>query len=145
MLRWLSFASLAAIVVLTLAAKEDRALFGDCRAYPIVKSFTMNRITSNDSCTFGLPTFQCGGFCETTAELTPRPRVVLHSDGMYELIPRVNCKCCEPVESTMKTVLFPAGTISCEGSGLKWDKKLILHRIHDCTCRKCRSSLTVSG
>ena len=143
MARWILFAGLSAVVAL-IVAHEDRSYLGDCRAYPIMKSFTVDRITSNDSCTFSLPSFQCGGFCETKAEINSRG-VIRQPNGMYELVPRANCKCCEPIPSTMEEKTIPAGTLPCEGSELRWDKKIIVHSIGNCTCRKCRSSSVVWG
>ena len=139
MSRWLLFAGLAAVVALT-AGREDRSLFDDCRAYPVVKSFTANTKT-NDSCTFKLPFFQCGGYCLTTAEINSKG-VRRQPDGMYEIIPKVDCECCEPIKP--KKEFLPAGTIDCENSELKWDKDFTLTVFDQCICRRCRSPAVVS-
>lgn len=137
MSRWLLFAGLAAVASLTAGRDPPPRLYGDCRAYPVMKSFTANRITSNDSCTFRLPSFQCGGYCETTAEINSRG-VDLKEDGMYELMPMADCKCCEPIKPRKK--VLRAGTIPCDGNGLTWDKDFTLTIIKECTCRRCRPS-----
>ena len=137
MLRWVPFAAAAIFALTTLGgAREDRSLFNTCHLYPIVKTFTVRRIANNDSCIIQIPSFQCGGYCETETLFMKSHE----ENGMYELRPKSNgCKCCEGVNVT-KVTLAP-NTFDCRGSkNLKYDREVELQSIGGCTCLRCRSS-----
>ena len=143
MLRWVPFACLAAIFILTTlgGAREDRALFGTCHQYPVNKTFIMRRLADNNSCTFKIPTFQCGGYCET--ETLFMKSELNEETGMYELVSKSNgCKCCEGVFT--RRVPIPPNTLECEESkNIFYDGAIsVLHDgIGGCSCRRCRASI----
>ena len=146
---WLSLAILATVLLFTAAGgknKPSRLIHGTCRAYAITRSFTMTRSTSNDTsnntCTFSLPAFQCGGFCETFEQ----PKRVDKKGDVFELQMDEKCRCCEPIASGIFNVTIPANTLDCEENpGVKWDEEVVYRSVKGeaeryCTCRNCRSS-----
>lgn len=144
---WPLLAILAVIVAFVVAATPDREFHGSCRYYGIYKTFSMKRSTSNDTCTFKIPSFQCGGYCKTETSLTPKVKYSeIHNNGKYEVIAQEECKCCVPKKSKLQRLTIPAGTLPCqENSTLSWDKDVVIDSIGECTCQTCRSSVIVTG
>lgn len=142
MLYCVSFASLAVIVALTAAGRTDKSFYGTCTFYAVTKTFTLERATSNDTCTITLPSFQCGGFCETEVLFSSKA-VTLNDNGVYELGAESKCKCCEPVKSTMERTVIKAGNLPCKNNDLMYDKRIVLDIIKECHCRTCKSSVVL--
>ena len=158
MLRYgLSLASLATVVAFTEAAftvaagGSSKLVHGTCKPYRgyIVKTFTMARYTtndtelaSNDTCTVQVPTFQCGGFCETYAQATAG---LMNAYGVYELKFEESCKCCEAPKSEIREITVPPNTFKCqENPSVKWDKEIVYENVLFCACHTCRGTRTLA-
>jgi len=138
MFRWLSLASLVAIIVLTVGETETRMLYGSCKNVTAIKTFSQ-RLNNNDSCTFTVPFVHCIGFCETEAK--PNPKNVKHNAGAYELVLESRCECCQPDPSTTKRYTLPPGSFKCqENPELTWDREIKLDIAEGCYCLPCRPS-----
>ena len=146
---WLSLAILATVLLFTAAGGKDRPsrlIHGTCRAYAITRSFTMTRCTSNNTCIFSLPAFQCGGFCETFEQ----PKRVDKKGDVFALQMDEKCRCCEPIASGIINITIPANTLDCEKNpGVKWDEEVVYQSVkwdkeveRYCTCRICSQSVT---
>ena len=146
---WLSLAILATVLLLTAAGGKDRfdrLIHGTCRTYPVLRTFTMTRYTSkdmsNNTCTFSLPSFQCGGFCESYEQT----KGVVKIGDVFEMQMDKKCRCCEPIASGIINVTIPANTLDCEENpGVKWDEEVVYQSVKGvsryCTCRTCSSSV----
>ena len=139
---WLSLAIIATVLFTAADGKDklSRSIHGTCRTYAITRSFTMTRSTSNDTCTFNLESFQCGGFCKTYE----KPKRVAKRGDVYELrLHKKKCRCCEPIASEIINITIPANTLDCEENpGVKWDEEVVYLSMkgeadRGCTCRAC--------
>ena len=151
---WLSLANLVSVVAFIVAGagRLSKLVHGICKPYPIVKTFTMPRYTtndtevaSNDTCTIQIPAFQCGGFCETSAE--PSFKGLTYANGVYEMKFEEKCKCCEALKSGTIEIRVAPNTFECQGNpGVKWDKEIVYKSVSarsSCTCRTCRGTRTL--
>ena len=143
---WVSLASLAVLVAFTLAdGSPSRLLQRTCRAYPVSKTFTMTRYTTNDTgiarngtCTFAVPSFQCAGLCETYAQTSTRGAT--KTDDIYTLKFEEKCRCCEALKSGTQEIKVGPNTFECQEDGEKWDKEVVYESVLSCACRTCRGS-----
>ena len=149
---WLSLAILATVLLFTAAGGKDRPsrlIHGTCRTYAITRTFTMTRSTSNDTCTFSLPAFQCGGFCDSESTYEQQKKKLKQDGDVYQLRDwDEKCRCCEPIASGTVNITIPANTLDCEENpDLKWDEEIVYKSVKwfdevesFCTCRTCRGS-----
>ena len=152
---WLSLTIIATVLLFTAADGKERLsrlIHGSCRAYAITRKYTMTRSTSNDTsnntCTFNIPAFQCGGFCETYEQ----PKKVVQIGDVFELQQwERKCRCCEPIGSAILNVTIPANHVllTCEENPvMRWDEEVFYQSVKGeaekfCTCRTCRGSNTL--
>ena len=97
-------------------------------------------VASNDTCTFQVAAFQCGGFCETYAQATAG---FMNAYGVYELKFEERCKCCEALKSGIVEIRVPPNIFECQGNpGVKWDKEIVYKSVlpsqSSCACGNCK-------
>ena len=149
---WLLLASLSVVIPFPAAGDDrpsSRLLHGICRTYAVSKTFTMTRYTNNDTeiaingtCTFAVPAFQCGGYCETYAQ--PGKKPIEAANKIYILEFEERCKCCEAKTIEIRV---PPNIFECqEDPTVKWDQEVVYETVQKdskkeyCVCRTCRSS-----
>lgn len=136
MFLWLSVASLAAIIVLTVG----ETYYGNCTVHLVSKRLFLQRPNSNDNCTFEYVFLQCRGFCETEAKANSK-NVIRNAKGSYDLVPEAKCECCQPDPSNLSRIYFPPGHFKCqENPELTWDKEVPFDYFQRCNCLPCKSS-----
>ena len=96
-------------------------------------------VVSNGTCTIRVLAFQCGGFCETFAEISYRG--AKFANGVYSVKFEEKCKCCDSRTIEMRV---PPNTFDClEDPTVKWNQEVVYHTAPNnaaCVCQTCRGS-----
>ena len=126
---------LASLVIADSGSDLDVKTYG-CQLLPVVKTLPSQLYA--DECTLTIPTWICGGFCESSVEPF-RARKKKNTKDVYEIQFKEDCSCCSPVANRLHTAKIEAWKLDCIG-GKERNETVTLQWPTSCSCTGCRGS-----
>ena len=126
-----------------LAIANDMSLSAKsygCQLLPAVKTFPSQ---IHRGCILTVPSFVCGGFCESSAEPVKVKRSKDSAD-VYQIQFQQDCSCCVAHTNLMQTAKIDEWKLQCDDdttNGPRRNESVTLKWPSQCTCTTCRDSI----